>query len=461
MYKLICGLLAFLLASPWLLAADLNIANEPLFISQNPPPLALLVMGRNHKIFQEAYNDASDLNGDGVLETRYNPSLTMIGSTQALDYYGYFDSHKCYRYDGGHEWFYPVGKTDSQKRCTHDSNSWSGDFLNYLTTSQIDTIRKVLYGGKRSIDDTSSTVLERTEIPQDAHSWGKQYTSQSEDSYNASQYTPFSNPTGGKHHLFGVTSLLSNPSRPLLRVILNQTARIWEWASIERPVLGERFILEDGTYVNFSDPAAAGYPDSIAVQEYVVRVKVCDPNIAGLSLKESIEGNCKLYPNGHYKPTGLLHDFGESDKMRFGLLTGSYKNNLAGGVIRKNISQFSDEINNDTGQFIKTSSGDEGIVNTIDRFKIVGFGQGKLPWGGSSSYWYANNCGFITDRSLKNGECTSYKCVALLRMRFGRRDPSAPFALARRLYHAAAVRVTGATCTSHTAHRLSHDSTPA
>ena len=50
------------------------------------------------------------------------------------------------------------------------------------------------------------------------------------------------------------------------------------------------------------------------------------------------------------------------------------------------------------------------------------------------------------------------KCVALLRMRFGRRDPSAPFALARRLYHAAAVRVTGATCTSHTAHRLSHDS---
>ena len=56
---------------------------------------------------------------------------------------------------------------------------------------------------------------------------------------------------------------------------------------------------------------------------------------------------------------------------------------------------------------------------------------------------------------------TKIKCVALLRMRFGRRDPSAPFALARRLYHAAAVRVTGATCTSHTAHRLSHDSTPA
>ena len=65
--------------------------------------------------------------------------------------------------------------------------------------------------------------------------------------------------------------------------------------------------------------------------------------------------------------------------------------------------------------------------------------------------------------SLNHGfmRLPNFKRVALLRMRFGRRDPSAPFALARRLYHAAAVRVTGATCTSHTAHRLSHDSTPA
>src|SRR2546429_4407930 len=30
-----------------------------------------------------------------------------------------------------------------------------------------------------------------------------------------------------------------------------------------------------------------------------------------------------------YKPTGLLHDFGENGKMYFGLLTGSYEKNIA------------------------------------------------------------------------------------------------------------------------------------
>lgn len=47
---------------------------------------------------------------------------------------------------------------------------WSGDFLNYLTTARIDALRKVFYGGKRSTDTSSSTILERSVIPQDSHS---------------------------------------------------------------------------------------------------------------------------------------------------------------------------------------------------------------------------------------------------------------------------------------------------
>ena len=49
----------------------------------------MLVMGRNHKLYYEAYNDASDLNADGVLDVGYKPSI---------DYYGYFDSYKYYEY---------------------------------------------------------------------------------------------------------------------------------------------------------------------------------------------------------------------------------------------------------------------------------------------------------------------------------------------------------------------------
>jgi len=40
----------------------------PPFITSGAPPLVMLVMGRDHKLYYEAYNDASDLNDDGVLD---------------------------------------------------------------------------------------------------------------------------------------------------------------------------------------------------------------------------------------------------------------------------------------------------------------------------------------------------------------------------------------------------------
>ena len=59
--------------------------------------------------------------------------------------------------------------------CNTCTGSWSGNWLNYVTTARIDALRKVLYGGRRYVDTATDTVLERSHIPQDAHSWGKQY----------------------------------------------------------------------------------------------------------------------------------------------------------------------------------------------------------------------------------------------------------------------------------------------
>ena len=72
------------------------------------------------------------------------------------------------------------GATGAGKTC---SGEWSGDWLNYMTTSRIDAMRKVLYGGLRSTDTATETVLQRAFIPQDAHSWGKEYTSVAVDGY--------------------------------------------------------------------------------------------------------------------------------------------------------------------------------------------------------------------------------------------------------------------------------------
>ena len=199
----------------------------PPFLTTSTPPLVMLTMGRDHKLYYEAYPDTSDLNGDGVLDIRYNPTI---------DYYGYFDPYKVYTYSGGQ--FTPNSVT-TDKTNGGVSGGWSGNFLNYLTMSRMDALRKVLYGGYRSTDSAttgaSSVVLQRVYIPQDAHSWGKEYTSTTVDGYDIADYAPFTQPVLSTRHLFASTTLSDNGT-PILRVAPNNPHRIWEWVSKERPV---------------------------------------------------------------------------------------------------------------------------------------------------------------------------------------------------------------------------------
>lgn len=340
------------------IAAPLNLSQSPLFLTNSVAPLTLLVLSRDHKLYFEAYNDTSDINEDGTVDLTFIPTI---------DYYGYFDSDKCYAYDSGQLYFYPVSVTATGK-C---SGQWSGNFLNYITTARLDAIRKVLYGGYRSVDSTSQTILQRTYIPQDGHSWGKEYRSLAVSGYNISDYTPFAAPTGSSYHLFINVTLRNGTANPLMRVALNQPYRIWDWVSIESPVAGSRAL--NGS----SGPLIVGITD------YVVRVKVCDSSVG-------LEDNCRAYANGQYKPIGLLQEFGENGSMLFGLLSGSYANNLAGGVLRKNISDISDEINLTTGQFTSVN----GIISTINKLTVTGF---------DTNYNYT--CGFFTTRNIANGEC--------------------------------------------------------
>ncbi|KTC65511.1 type IV fimbrial biogenesis PilY1-like protein (plasmid) [Legionella adelaidensis] len=341
-------------------AATLNLSQTPLFLTDSVAPLTLFVVSRDHKLYFEAYDDASDIDGDGVIDIQFKPSIS---------YYGYFDSKKCYSYDSSGQYFYPTSVTQTGT-CP---GTWSGNFLNYLTMSRLDALRKVLYGGYRSTDSTSTTILERSYIPQDAHSWGKEYRSLFVNGYNISDYTPFSAPTYSTYyHLFANTTLRNSTNVPLLRVALNQPYRIWEWVSIEKPVAGSR--VQNGS----TGPTISG------VTNYVVRVKVCDSNVG-------LEENCRTYPNSSTKkPIGLLQEFGENNSMYFGLLTGSYNNNLQGGVLRKNISSIVDEIDLSTGQFTSVN----GIIGTLNRLTVSGF---------QTDYNY--DCGLIVTRNIVNGEC--------------------------------------------------------
>lgn len=496
-----------------------NYEAYPPFLSASVPPVVMLVMGKDHKLFYEAYNDASDLDGDGVLDITYKPD--------SIDYYGYFDSHKYYEYDGTNGLFLPRGMTvnasgdvDGIGKMAPSGNYWSGDFLNYLTMSRMDTLRRVLYGGKRSTDTATETVLERAYIPQDAHSWGKEYESVAANGYDIRNYTPLALPETATRHLFASTSLADYTSasyNPLLRVLPNNPNRIWDWVAKEGPVCDSSLVVSAGTtwevvppsstagisdltkttysqtighpadhdafvaminssttiltgpvtasIINWAGDAGSNYltifegnlnvpadgtytfsvdgddavefvlpgaddvfntgDDNVVaswygghsacncntrsgsvyltagthrfqfhheevsgsdsyylrwqltttdsqITDYVVRVKVADTSVG-------VEDNCKQYPDGDYKPIGLLQRHGESNGMYFGLMTGSYAKNMAGGVVRKAIGSITDEIDTDTGRIL---TGTNGIIKTIDKIRIYDFSHSNHQYAG-------------------------------------------------------------------------------
>lgn len=519
--------------------ADSNsLVQTPLFVTSSVPPLNMLVMGRDHKLYYEAYNDASDLDGDGVLDVGFKPSIT---------YYGYFNTGVCYSHTNGR--FEPTAVAGASNTC---SNAWSGNFLNYLATSRMDALRKVLYGGYRATDTASETVLRAAFIPQDAHSSGKEYDP-IRDNFNISDYAPLSTPAAGYRHMFAVTTL-SNNGTPILRVLTNTQYRIWDWVSKEGPVAstncvdnstscttagsdnwaiapaslfpngltittrrdntgnpGDQTAMNNlfnathttcgtgtvtsinttgqnnnpfsgsngcghdnyntlitgtmrvpvtGTYtfgVNGDDAVdfyvgstrvaywygghaannnqpggTTGTISLIAGTDYTVKFRHEEgtggdswqlyykaPNAAASTMTDYAlnvlacpsnanlrEGNCKAYSgsNGNvsYKPTGILHDFGENDSMKFGLLTGSYAKNTKGGVLRSNIDSFSREVNSATGQF--NSNVTDGIVATLNKLRIVDFSYSN------PNYQYTN-CGWIGDVPITqkaDGMCTMW-----------------------------------------------------
>lgn len=546
----------------------LALAEAPLFVQSTLPPLNMLVMGKDHKIYYEAYNDASDLDGDGGLDVGYKgyilkspaPAADSGESLYKIDYYGYFNSYACYTWDG--DKFVPQGAT-SNKQC---SGQWSGDYLNYLTTSRMDALRRVLYGGKRATDTTTDTVLQGAFFPQDAHSWGKEYASTARDGYNIANYTPLSQPQAGKYHLFAVTTVTDN-SAPLFRVMQNSDFRVWNWLSIEGPVANNKCFNSSNQRVdcvgnnaswslvpasalsnltittwkrtgepsaspgntssmntfftthavdskrcgsgaatqinktgsgnpfngnncgadnyltriegNLVIPVAGNYTFGIdgddAVDlfingnfvagwygghgndrsdnglnshsatvsltagthtitfrhqegsgddnwgvfwksvasasnrtDYKVRVQTCPTNNAAVR-----EANCKAYPNSGnpiYKPTGILHDYGETQKMFFGLITGSQPNNLEGGILRRNMGNLADEIDPATGVFRTNVN---GVIRNIDGLRMIGGGYaGNIADNTDrDANWSWNNgngncdAGSIGGDPLTNGQC--------------------------------------------------------
>jgi type IV pilus assembly protein PilY1 len=483
---------------------SLNISQDPLFLVGPPvPPRAILNISNDNQLFFNAYPEYADLDGDGSPDLGYNNDF---------DYFGYFDVAKCYTFNDTTKRFVPASITTDHK-CTGLAGDWSGNFLNWLTMARIDTVRKILYGGKRVEDTTALTVLERTYLPNDAHSWVRYYdgddiaaftplkpntsssvTSPSEvsiaappsgerndDDYRRTfavtgwdssdvqlgdqveivlstdddtwmrgvvrsrnlkdspptvqvQVTSSNNPSslegarGGwtitnrtrRGYSFCNTTVSTADSQdvtdpPLLRVASGNYSL---WTANERwqcrweeeksrtghsnmQVGGLDFsngndVTASNLWANSENPIKAEVGASTS--DYEVRVEVC---VAGLVGSE----DCQEYGTDILKPVGLLQEFGGTGSagLRFGLLSGTYSKNLSGGVLRKNIGSFSDEINAETGQFITPTSG-ESIVKTLDSFRLIGYNHGTGVYSGAG-----DACGTGVQKSqMQDGKCMNW-----------------------------------------------------
>lgn len=393
--KLAAGLLAitgFFYAASVSAVTSADFQSKPPLVSRSATPQVMLAMSSDHQLFYKAYTDYHDLDGDGVIDTTYNHSF---------DYYGYFDSGKCYVYDTSDDRFEPDSIT-ADKYC---SGEWSGNFLNWASMTRIDTVRRLLYGGFRSEDSSSETELERSYLPNDAHSFAKYYSNASE----LTKLTPFSTTDAANGITFCNTTVSSGWSQestdaPLIRVAKGDYAL---WAGNERwqcRWLEEKSSTSNGNGndVTKSGLNSAAFNPSKATQglgeeDYNARVQVC---VSGLIGGE----DCKQYPSSNYKPIGFLQSYGDEGAVEFGLLSGTYSKNKSGGVLRKNVGAVSDEINVTTDGTFKSPPSAGNIIGSLNKLRLYGYDHNDGTYNLSGS---GDNCNW-GNNSFSNGQCTNW-----------------------------------------------------
>lgn len=360
-------------------------------------PIIMLNMSRDHQLFFRAYNEFTDIDGDGVAETTYKHSI---------DYGGYFDPTKCYTYDNSNKLFNPTS-VSTTKYCSGTSSEWSGNFLNWAAMTRMDLVRLVLYGGYRSTDTASTTVLERAHLVNDAHSFAKYFKTTATEMrkltpVSETQITlcstgrPSSSNTPSAPDDWSQTQV--NP--PLMRFAKGNYTL---WAANERRQCNWSEMTNNSNNNNAvatGFPAAGSNPSSasqgLGDKDYVVRVKVCVSGLIGTE-------RCQAYGSS-LKPVGLLHEYGETDQAEFGLITGSFANNIQGGVLRRNVTSFKSEINTTDGTY---NSAVKGIVYNINKLRLYGFRQSDGTYYKSSASGGTDFCDYQTI-GLTNGRCQSW-----------------------------------------------------
>lgn len=443
------------IAAPFAVAATpLPTIPPNIVATEQNRPMVMLTASKDHTMFWKAYTDFEDIDFDGVVDYTFRP---------AFRYYGYFDPLKCYAYNtaaGGR--FEPVvlatidRSVDATGRyyCAAGAGQWSGNFLNWATMSRIDVLRRVLYGGFRSGDGATQaarylsgdspteTTLELSYVPRNSQAFVKYYNGLDLDRltpFNSTQaisrgitlcrrsaenagvshvgvYTPQIRVAIGNFILWNMTEI---------RTCNWSTEVNYTWQTPTLDFLHDNYISPIGatatTNADYehgaSVPVLGGnttFDPNSSGQSFTARVQVCVPGL--LEVRDGGEARCKLYGTVH-KPTGLLHEFGESPssgdqaaRAEFALMMGSYDNNIEAGVLRKNMGEINDEIEPTSGRFMQSLSTADpayrpvngGIVRSLNEITLFGYNasSGLYEARGAPQVCFSDD--------LANGLCPSW-----------------------------------------------------
>ena len=224
--------------------------------------------------------------------------------SSAKEYLGYYDAESCYTYNDNPAETPATGKTKADyKRFDRSgpatnrqcADAFSGNFLNWASNSAIDMLRLALSGGDRYIDESNLTILQRAVLPNGdpACFW------------NSSNFPAKQLPKDG-----GGTGAYWGAVPASMKTQANGSS-IWVANTLNGIYFGTSNTGGCGN-VGAYTLGSAGAADAMGPKTglnsdgfFYSRVQVCKAN--GNVLEDVRDyGLCKQYPNGNYKPTGVI-----------------------------------------------------------------------------------------------------------------------------------------------------------
>lgn len=150
-------------------AAQTPYCFVPPYLTQNVKPNINLIFDMSGSMQEPANIPSASCSGGSAIPALTTCTDLVLATTAAdryistKDYYGYFDSSKYYKYDSTNSYFIDnssactayTNKIGSTNGVTGSAGCISGNLLNWILTSRLDTVRKIFTGGRTRTTGTT------------------------------------------------------------------------------------------------------------------------------------------------------------------------------------------------------------------------------------------------------------------------------------------------------------------